>query len=269
MISSRRSSIRRSPIRAASIARRTTPSRTRSGRSSSAGARPCGSGRRTTCWRSDRAGAGSPCTRRGRAAAACAASRSRSEQLALSRQRVEAAGLQDRVSLEFCDYRDVRGQFSQRHLHRDDRGRGRGVLARVLRDDRLGAGPGRPRRHPGDHDGGRTSSTPIAGTATGSRSTSSRAACCHRSAKWRRCARRHTRLGLIGLEDRAARLRPDAARRGGRRSSAGSIRCATLGFDDRFIRMWEFYLASCEAAFRTRNLGLVHLVLARAGEDLR
>ena len=41
-----------------------------------------------------------------------------------------------------------------------------------------------------------------------------------------------------------------------------------LGFDDRFIRMWEYYLATCEAAFRTRNLGLVHLVLARAGEEL-
>jgi cyclopropane-fatty-acyl-phospholipid synthase len=41
-----------------------------------------------------------------------------------------------------------------------------------------------------------------------------------------------------------------------------------LGVDERFIRTWEYYLASCEAAFRTRNLGLVHLVLARVGDDL-
>lgn len=36
-----------------------------------------------------------------------------------------------------------------------------------------------------------------------------------------------------------------------------------LGFDDRFIRMWEFYLASCEAAFAARHIGDVQMVLAR------
>ena len=43
---------------------------------------------------------------------------------------------------------------------------------------------------------------------------------------------------------------------------------AALGFDERFVRTWEYYLASCEAAFRTRNLGLLHLTLARVGDDL-
>jgi cyclopropane-fatty-acyl-phospholipid synthase len=42
-----------------------------------------------------------------------------------------------------------------------------------------------------------------------------------------------------------------------------------LGFDDRFIRMWDYYLSSCEAAFATRSLGTYQLVLARDGEDLR
>lgn len=36
-----------------------------------------------------------------------------------------------------------------------------------------------------------------------------------------------------------------------------------LGFDDRFIRMWEFYLASCEAGFSTRYIGDVQMVLVR------
>jgi cyclopropane-fatty-acyl-phospholipid synthase len=36
-----------------------------------------------------------------------------------------------------------------------------------------------------------------------------------------------------------------------------------LGFDDRFIRMWEFYLASCEAAFATRSIGDVQMILER------
>jgi cyclopropane-fatty-acyl-phospholipid synthase len=36
-----------------------------------------------------------------------------------------------------------------------------------------------------------------------------------------------------------------------------------LGFDERFIRMWDYYLATCEAAFETRSLGNLQLVLSR------
>jgi cyclopropane-fatty-acyl-phospholipid synthase len=36
-----------------------------------------------------------------------------------------------------------------------------------------------------------------------------------------------------------------------------------LGYDERFVRTWVFYLAFCEAAFRTRWLGDAQLVLAR------
>ena len=35
------------------------------------------------------------------------------EQLALARQRVAALGLQDRVTFELIDYRDLRGQFDR------------------------------------------------------------------------------------------------------------------------------------------------------------
>ena len=36
-----------------------------------------------------------------------------------------------------------------------------------------------------------------------------------------------------------------------------------LGFDDRFVRMWEFYLAYCEGAFLARYIGDLQLVLTR------
>ena len=36
-----------------------------------------------------------------------------------------------------------------------------------------------------------------------------------------------------------------------------------LGYDERFVRTWDFYLAFCEAAFRTRWLGDAQLVLRR------
>ena len=33
-----------------------------------------------------------------------------------------------------------------------------------------------------------------------------------------------------------------------------------LGFDDRFIRMWEYYLCNCEAAFREQAVRAVQIV---------
>jgi cyclopropane-fatty-acyl-phospholipid synthase len=38
-----------------------------------------------------------------------------------------------------------------------------------------------------------------------------------------------------------------------------------LGLDDRFGRMWDFYLAYCEAAFEEREISVVQAVLARPG----
>jgi cyclopropane-fatty-acyl-phospholipid synthase len=37
------------------------------------------------------------------------------------------------------------------------------------------------------------------------------------------------------------------------------------GFDEHFIRMWEFYLAYCEGGFAERAIGVAHLRLARGG----
>ena len=38
-----------------------------------------------------------------------------------------------------------------------------------------------------------------------------------------------------------------------------------LGFDERFVRLWRFYLAYCEAGFEERYLGDVQLVLRKPG----
>jgi cyclopropane-fatty-acyl-phospholipid synthase len=38
-----------------------------------------------------------------------------------------------------------------------------------------------------------------------------------------------------------------------------------LGFSERFVRTWEYYLAVCEALFETRRLGDLQLVLTRQG----
>jgi cyclopropane-fatty-acyl-phospholipid synthase len=36
-----------------------------------------------------------------------------------------------------------------------------------------------------------------------------------------------------------------------------------MGFDDRFVRMWDFYLATCEALFLERQIGDVQLLLTK------
>ena len=42
-----------------------------------------------------------------------------------------------------------------------------------------------------------------------------------------------------------------------------------LGFDERFVRMWEYYLAICEASFLERNTGNVQLLLVKTGARRR
>ena len=36
-----------------------------------------------------------------------------------------------------------------------------------------------------------------------------------------------------------------------------------MGFDERFQRLWRFYLAYCEAGFRADRINVVQLALAR------
>ena len=47
--------------------------------------------------------------------------------------------------------------------------------------------------------------------------------------------------------------------------NANADKVRALGFDERFIRMWNYYFSYCEAAFATRTIGDVQLVLARPG----
>ena len=42
-----------------------------------------------------------------------------------------------------------------------------------------------------------------------------------------------------------------------------------LGFDDEFIRMWDFYLCYCAAGFQERHISDVHLLMTRPGATLK
>ncbi|MBT6287937.1 MAG: SAM-dependent methyltransferase, partial [Oceanospirillales bacterium] len=69
-------------------------------------------------------------------------------------------------------------------------------------------------------------------------------------------------LRLLHLEDFASHYaRTLAAWR--HRFNQEKERILELGYDERFCRMWEFYLAYCEGGFHERQLGLAQLILAK------
>jgi cyclopropane-fatty-acyl-phospholipid synthase len=71
-------------------------------------------------------------------------------------------------------------------------------------------------------------------------------------------------LALVEMEDFGlSYARTLAAWRERFRSRLPQVRA--LGFDDRFVRMWDFYLAYCEGGFRERSIGVAHLLLAKPG----
>jgi cyclopropane-fatty-acyl-phospholipid synthase len=79
-----------------------------------------------------------------------------------------------------------------------------------------------------------------------------------------RAKARTTDLGLVALEDFGdSYARTLAAWRLGFKSKVAQVRA--LGFDERFIRLWDFYLAYCEGGFRERAIGVAHLLLAKPG----
>ncbi len=49
------------------------------------------------------------------------------------------------------------------------------------------------------------------------------------------------------------------------RFTAARERVAALGFDERFLRMWDYYLAYCEAGFRIGRVDLARVTLERVG----
>ncbi len=73
---------------------------------------------------------------------------------------------------------------------------------------------------------------------------------------------RSSTLGVDGLEDIGRHYAP-TLRAWRERFLARSEEVHELGYDERFVRTWEFYLAYCEAAFATRSLRDLQLVLSR------
>jgi cyclopropane-fatty-acyl-phospholipid synthase len=77
-------------------------------------------------------------------------------------------------------------------------------------------------------------------------------------------AARHSRLALYGVDEIGEHYAETLRRwRASFHERIDEVR--ELGYDRRFERTWDFYLAFCEAAFRTRALRDAQLLLGRAG----
>ncbi len=183
------------------------------------------------------------------------------EQHALARDRVAAAGLGDRVEVLLKDYRDLDGQFDKlvsiemieaigaeyldtyfRQLSRLLKPSGLALLQAITIEDHRYAQALKSvdfiKRHvfPG-------SFIPSLHAMLAAKSRSSD-------------------LGLIAQEDFGdSYARTLHAWR--ERFMARLPEVRAQGFDERFTRMWEFYLAYCEGGFRERSIGVSHLLLAR------
>ncbi|RCS30459.1 class I SAM-dependent methyltransferase [Rhodanobacter denitrificans] len=185
------------------------------------------------------------------------------EQHALASERVAAAGMGDRVTLLLEDYRDLRGQYDKLVSIEMVEAIGApyldvyfGQLGALLKPDGLALLQAitiedhRYRQALNSVDFIKRHVFP------GSFIPSIHALLAAKT--------RASDLALIGLEDFGASYALTLkAWRGRFMAKLAQVR--TQGFDERFIRMWEFYLAYCEGGFRERSIGVSHLLLARPG----
>ncbi|HEY0832777.1 MAG TPA: cyclopropane-fatty-acyl-phospholipid synthase family protein [Azospirillum sp.] len=180
------------------------------------------------------------------------------EQLAVARERAERAGLADRIRFELCDYRRVTGRFDRivsvgmfehvgvphygeffatlRDLLADD---GVALLHSIGRSDGPGSTNGWIRKYifPGGYSPALSEVLPRIEQAR----------------LWT------TDVEILRLHY-AETLRHWRQRFAARRDEARRL------YDERFCRMWEFYLAGCEIAFRFQGHMVFQVQLAKAAD---
>ena len=183
------------------------------------------------------------------------------EQLAYARARIAAAGLADRVELRLQDYRDVAETFDHvvsiemfeavgetywstyfDTVRRVLRPGGRASLQVITIDDGFFAQYRRGTDFIQKYvfPGGMLPSVPAFDTAA--------------------------RGSGLDVHDRSFHGidYADTLRRWDASVCAARDRILALGFDERFLRLWRYYLGYCEAGFRTGRIDLMQVALARA-----
>ncbi|WP_122664706.1 SAM-dependent methyltransferase [Pseudomonas viridiflava] len=183
------------------------------------------------------------------------------EQFAYTEKRIEALGLQDRITLLLKDYRDLTGQFDKLVSIEMIEAVGHRFLptyfkqcAHLLKDDGLMLLQAITIREQRYEQAKRSVDFIQRYIFPGGALPSVH--------KMLEIVGRDTDMNLLHMEDfglhyaRTLRLWHDNFRH-----AHGYL--AELGYDDYFLRLWEFYLCYCEGGFLERTIGTAQLLLAK------
>jgi len=185
------------------------------------------------------------------------------EQHALAVQRVEDAGLQDRVSVLMQDYRDLQGQFDKlvsiemiEAIGAEFLDTYMGTLQRLLKPEGVALLQAITIEDHRYEQARRSVDYIKRFVFPGSFIPSINAIMAAKT--------RASDLQLVAQQDfgHSYALTLRAWRQ---RFLAQRAAVQAQGFDERFCRLWEFYLAYCEGGFLERSIGVSHLLLARPG----
>ncbi|HNV78671.1 MAG TPA: cyclopropane-fatty-acyl-phospholipid synthase family protein [Thermomonas sp.] len=185
------------------------------------------------------------------------------EQHALASQRVADAGLQDRVTVLLSDYRDLQGQYTKLVSIEMIEAIGAqyldtyfATLGRLLKPDGLALVQAITIEDHRYEQALRSVDFIKRHIFPGSFIPSIAAMLAAKA--------RSSDLALVHLED----FGPSYARTlhdWRERFLARREDVRAQGFDERFLRMWTFYLAYCEGGFRERSIGVAHVLMAKPG----
>jgi cyclopropane-fatty-acyl-phospholipid synthase len=183
------------------------------------------------------------------------------EQYEYALEEVRRAGLQDRVRVLMCDYRDLRGHYDKlvsiemieavgwqeigRFFHRCSElltAQGAMLLQAITIDDRA-------------YEVEKASKSFIKEYIFPGGCLPSMEVIMHNVA-------RRTDLQAVGLEDFTSSY-VETLRRWRENFNAASAELDGLGYDERFQRIWNLYLAYCEGGFAERRICDVQLLLAK------
>ena len=185
------------------------------------------------------------------------------EQHALAVQRVQDAGLQDRVSVLMQDYRDLQGQFDKlvsiemiEAIGAEFLDTYMGTLQRLLKPEGVALLQAITIEDHRYEQARRSVDYIKRFVFPGSFIPSINAIVAAKT--------RASDLQLVAQQDfgHSYALTLRAWRQ---RFLAQRAAVQAQGFDERFCRLWEFYLAYCEGGFLERSIGVSHLLLARPG----
>jgi cyclopropane-fatty-acyl-phospholipid synthase len=177
------------------------------------------------------------------------------EQATIAKHRVEEAGLADRISIELRDYRDVEGRYDRivsvgmfEHVGVPNYPTFFAALSRLLTDDGVALLHSIGRKDGPGVTGGWIRKYIFPGGYVPALSETLRVV---------------ESSGLWATDIEVLRLHYAATLRHWRERFLQHIALIREIYDERFCRMWEFYLASCEMGFRYDNLMVFQVQLAK------